>query len=277
MSSQDAGEVSLRFCRGRPSTRIRLRNDPLFPKRRPAKLGTTEKRTTSAQSTVRNRFPTIRKSFSLLRDRTMKTEFRACGTRARRSCRHCVRVRRKKGSLHLPDAVRRSSRLAQGAVLSAHGARTNGCFSRRWRPIRIRLDAPALLGQPALALRLLLSMLGESLGLHLAPQVRNAIEFFLATPGGPLGRMALFSNASGPRSHRSPNMFTLIGLGTGGAYLTACSYFFFPQIFPASFGHGWGAAPVYFEAAAVITTLVLPGAGPGMRARQRTAVQFARC
>ena len=71
--------------------------------------------------------------------------------------------------------------------------------------------------------------------------------------------------------NRSPNMFTLIGLGTGAAYLESVVATFSPRIFPASFRGTDGAAPVYFEAAAVITTLVLLGQVLELRARQRTS------
>src|ERR1700686_2900674 len=66
-------------------------------------------------------------------------------------------------------------------------------------------------------------------------------------------------------------MFTLIGLGTGAAYLESVVATFSPRIFPASFRGTDGAAPVYFEAAAVITTLVLLGQVLELRARQRTS------
>jgi Cu+-exporting ATPase len=114
-------------------------------------------------------------------------------------------------------------------------------------------------------------MLGESLGLHLAPQVLNAIEFFLATPVVLWGGWPFFERFWSSLVNRSPNMFTLIGLGTGAAYLDSVVATFFPQIFPASFRGMDGAAPVYFEAAAVITTLVLLGQVLELRARQRTS------
>jgi Cu+-exporting ATPase len=66
-------------------------------------------------------------------------------------------------------------------------------------------------------------------------------------------------------------MFTLIGLGTGAAYVESVVATFFPQVFPASFRGMGGAAPVYFEAAAVITTLVLLGQVLELLARQRTS------
>src|SRR2546429_1484682 len=66
-------------------------------------------------------------------------------------------------------------------------------------------------------------------------------------------------------------MFTLIGMGTGVAYLDSVVATFFPQVFPASFRNLGGRAPAYFEAAAVITTLVLLGQVLELRARQRTS------
>ncbi|OLC90967.1 MAG: copper-translocating P-type ATPase [Acidobacteria bacterium 13_1_40CM_4_58_4] len=118
---------------------------------------------------------------------------------------------------------------------------------------------------------LVLSMFGEMLGLRLAPSVRNAIEFFLATPVVLWGGWPFFERFWASLVNRSPNMFTLIGLGTGAAYLDSVLATFFPQIFPASFRSMDGAAPVYFEAAAVITTLVLLGQVLELRARQQTS------
>jgi len=69
-------------------------------------------------------------------------------------------------------------------------------------------------------------------------------------------------------------MFTLIGLGTGAAYLESVAATIFPAWFPKSFQEMSGAVPVYFEAAAVITTLVLLGQvmelGRARRRRERS-------
>jgi Cu+-exporting ATPase len=133
--------------------------------------------------------------------------------------------------------------------------------------MRLRFWVSAALSLPVL----LLSMLGESLGLHLTPTVRNGIEFLLATPVVLWGGRPFFERFWSSLVNRSPNMFTLIGLGTGAAYLDSVAATFFPQIFPASIRGMDGAAPVYFEAAAVITTLVLLGQVLELRARQRTS------
>jgi P-type Cu+ transporter len=124
----------------------------------------------------------------------------------------------------------------------------------------------------ALSLPLLvLAMLGDHLGLHLAPTLRNWIEFALATPVVLWGGLPFFYRFWDSLVHRSPNMFTLIGLGTGAAYLDSVVATAFPQIFSMSFRAMDGGAPVYFEAAAVITTLVLLGQVLELRARQQTS------
>ncbi|PYU11438.1 MAG: haloacid dehalogenase [Acidobacteria bacterium] len=118
---------------------------------------------------------------------------------------------------------------------------------------------------------LLLSMFGDALGLRMAHSVRNAIEFVLSTPVVLWGGWPFFERFWASLVNRSPNMFTLIGLGTGAAYVESVVATFFPRAFPVSFRGMKGAAPVYFEAAAVITTLVLLGQILELRARQRTS------
>src|SRR5216684_1649144 len=133
--------------------------------------------------------------------------------------------------------------------------------------MRLRFWISAALSLPLL----LLSMFGEALSVHLAPTVRNGLEFLLATPVVLWGGWPFFERFWGSLVNRSPNMFTLIGLGTGAAYLSSIFATFFPDLFPASFRDMHGAVPVYFEAAAVITTLVLLGQILELRARQRTS------
>jgi Cu+-exporting ATPase len=130
-----------------------------------------------------------------------------------------------------------------------------------------RFWASAALSAPLL----ILSMFGEMLGLHLAPNIRNIIELVLATPVVVWGGWPFFQRFWDSLVHRSPNMFTLIGLGTGAAYLDSLAATLFPQIFPASFRAMDGGVPVYYEAAAVITTLVLLGQVLELSARQKTS------
>jgi len=133
--------------------------------------------------------------------------------------------------------------------------------------MRLRFWFSAALSLPLL----LLSMFGESLGLHLAPNVLNGIELLLATPVVLWAGWPFFHRFWNSLVNRSPNMFTLIGLGTGAAYLNSLAATLFPQMFPSSFRDMRGAVPVYFEAAAVITTLVLLGQVLELRARQQTS------
>jgi Cu+-exporting ATPase len=124
----------------------------------------------------------------------------------------------------------------------------------------------------ALSLPLLvLSMFGEMLGLHLQAGTKNAIQLLLATPVVLWCGWPFFQRFWASLVNRSPNMFTLIGLGTGAAYLYSVAATLFPQLFPASFRDMPGGVVVYFEAAAVIITLVLLGQVLELRARQRTS------
>jgi Cu+-exporting ATPase len=118
---------------------------------------------------------------------------------------------------------------------------------------------------------LVLGILGEKLGLHLSGDVRNWIELLLATPVVLWGGWPFFERFWSSVSNRSSNMFTLIGLGTGAAFLDSVVATIFPQLFPASFREMDGSVPVYFEAAAVITTLVLLGQVLELRARAKTS------
>jgi len=116
-----------------------------------------------------------------------------------------------------------------------------------------------------------LGMFGKKLGLHLSGELCNWIELLLATPVVLWGGWPFFERFWSSLVNRSPNMFTLIGLGTGTAFLDSVVATIFPQLFPASFREMDGSVPVYFEAAAVITALVLLGQVLELRARAKTS------
>jgi P-type Cu+ transporter len=97
------------------------------------------------------------------------------------------------------------------------------------------------------------------------------IQFALATPVVIWGGWPFFMHASQSILNRSLNMFTLIGLGVTVAYVYSVSAILLPKIFPASFRDHMGNVPVYFEAAAVITTLVLLGQVLELKARSATS------
>lgn len=97
------------------------------------------------------------------------------------------------------------------------------------------------------------------------------IEFVLATPVVLWGGWPFFERGWQSVVNRHPNMFTLIALGTGVAYLYSLVAVLFPNLFPASFRDTDGNVDLYFEAAAVIITLVLMGQVMELRARSRTS------
>ena len=133
--------------------------------------------------------------------------------------------------------------------------------------MRRRFWVSAALSVPVLVL----SMLGDALGLQPPHGARNLIEFILATPVVLWGGWPFFQRFWASLVNRSPNMFTLIGLGTGAAYVESVTGTFFPQAVPLLVPDMPGTVPVYFESAAVITTLVLLGQVLELRARQRTS------
>ncbi|MGA8441309.1 MAG: heavy metal translocating P-type ATPase [Candidatus Sulfotelmatobacter sp.] len=97
------------------------------------------------------------------------------------------------------------------------------------------------------------------------------LELVLATPVVLWGGWPFFERFWTSLVNRSPNMFTLIGMGTGVAYGYSVIATSAPQIFPASLRGMGGYPDVYFEAAAAITTLVLLGQVMELRARSRTS------
>lgn len=100
---------------------------------------------------------------------------------------------------------------------------------------------------------------------------RLPIEALLATPVVLWAGFPFFQRFYASLQTMNLNMFTLIGMGTGAAYLYSLVALMAPSLFPASFRMADGAVPVYFEAAAVITVLVLLGQVLELRARDRTS------
>jgi Cu+-exporting ATPase len=128
----------------------------------------------------------------------------------------------------------------------------------------------------ALSLLLLLIAMSEMLPgnpiLRVAPKGSIIwIQLALATPVVMWGGWPFFARAWESIVNRSLNMFTLIGLGVTVAYVYSLIATLAPQIFPASFRDEIGNVPVYFEAAAVITTLALLGQMLELRARSATS------
>ncbi len=97
------------------------------------------------------------------------------------------------------------------------------------------------------------------------------IDLALATPVVVWGGWPFFERGWQSILHRSLNMFTLIAIGTGTAYVYSLAAALAPGVFPVSFRDHHGEVAVYFEVAAAITTLVLLGQVLELRARGRTS------
>ena len=128
----------------------------------------------------------------------------------------------------------------------------------------------------ALTLPLLAMMVSDllpSMPLHrlVGGQALNWIELVIATPAVLWCGWPFFVRMWESFVHKSLNMFSLIGIGTGAAYGYSIVATVLPGIFPASFRGPGGALPVYYEAAAVITVLVLLGQVLELKARGRTS------
>lgn len=138
----------------------------------------------------------------------------------------------------------------------------NALTRRLWIGIALSIPLVVLAMSPMIGIK-------EPFGLM--PKLRGWIEFVLGTPvvlwvGWPILRKFWLSLA-----HRALNMYTLIGLGVGLAYLFSLAAIFLPDLFPREFREHDGAVGTYFEAAAVIVTLVILGDVLQLRAMGQTS------
>ncbi len=141
--------------------------------------------------------------------------------------------------------------------------------SEEYRDMKRRFWIGLVLALPVLALE----MGGHLTGLHamLARQTSNWIQMALATPVVLWAGWPFFERAWLSIRNKSLNMFTLIAMGTGVAWAYSMIAALAPQIFPGAFRAADGSVAVYFEAAAVITVLVLLGQVLELRARETTS------
>ncbi len=123
------------------------------------------------------------------------------------------------------------------------------------------------------AIPLIILTMGGMLGLPvrdlLGHQTANYLEFMLATPIVLWVAWPFFQRGAASILNRSPNMWTLITLGVGAAYLYSLFATFLPGVFPESYRTGSGVG-TYFEAAVVIIALIFVGQVLELRARERT-------
>ena len=128
-----------------------------------------------------------------------------------------------------------------------------------------------------IALVLTLPIVVLDMGQHLSgrhwfdPYLSDLIQLALATPVVAWAGLPFFERGWQSVVTRNLNMFTLIALGTGVAWAYSLVAIAAPQLFPPAFRDAHGAVAVYFEAAAVITTLVLLGQVLELRARAKTS------
>ena len=131
--------------------------------------------------------------------------------------------------------------------------------------ISLTLTAPLLL------LAMSEMAMPESMKISLPPRWLSLMQLAFTAPVVLWGGWPFFQRGWASIVNRSPNMFTLISIGTGAAFLYSALAALSPGVLPGSFRGPHGEPPVYFEAAAVITTLVLLGQVLELRARSRTA------
>jgi Cu+-exporting ATPase len=138
-----------------------------------------------------------------------------------------------------------------------------------YEDMRRRFWVSVVLALPILALMISEVVPGQPLH-HSLGNALVWIEFALATPIVLWAGWPLFERAWASFVHRSPNMFTLIGIGAGAAYLYSVAATLVPRVFPDAFREANGQLAVYFEPAAFIVTLVLLGQVLELGARSRT-------
>ncbi len=139
------------------------------------------------------------------------------------------------------------------------------------RDLARRFWVSLLLTAPLFLMAMAHMLPGHSWLKAVPPDVFAWIQLVLATPVVLWGGWPFFRRGWASVVNRSLNMFTLIVVGTGVSYVYSTVAVLFPEIFPASFRGPGGQIAVYFEAAAVITTLVLLGQMLELRARSRAA------
>ncbi len=140
-----------------------------------------------------------------------------------------------------------------------------------YRDMMRRLIVCAVLTIPVFCIAMSDMLPLEGLRRFLDKPLFTWVEFALATPVVLWGAWPFFVRGARSIVHASPNMFTLISLGTGIAYLYSAVAAAAPGLFPDAFRDQQGDVAVYFEAAAMIITLVLVGQVMELRARRRTS------
>ncbi|PYV88683.1 MAG: cadmium-translocating P-type ATPase [Acidobacteria bacterium] len=157
-----------------------------------------------------------------------------------------------------------------GMALEPRTVTQTGQVNPELRDMTRRLWVSAALTLPLLAIAMFDMLPGMPLQ-HVFPGAGMPwIELLIATPVVLWGGLPFFQRGWASIVNRSTNMFTLIAIGTGAAYLYSFVATLAPSLFPSAMRSMNGFPPIYFEAAAAITTLVLLGQVLELRARSRT-------
>jgi Cu+-exporting ATPase len=158
-----------------------------------------------------------------------------------------------------------------GMALEPRTAVSNQEENPEFRDMQTRFWASTILTIPLLFIAMSHVFTARS-GMEInSPSYQKWIELILASPVVLWGGWPFFVRGWNSLINRSLNMFTLISLGVGVAYLYSLIATIFPRVFPMTFRDTHGNVAVYFEAAAVITSLVSLGQVLELRARSRTS------
>jgi Cu+-exporting ATPase len=157
-----------------------------------------------------------------------------------------------------------------GMALEPHGIPGAEGTSPELRDMTRRFVIGAVLAAPILVLEMGGHLNVPNLDHYVSMVASMWMEFALATPVVLWSGWPFFQRAWASIRNRSPNMFTLIALGVGASYSYSLAATFAPGLFPAVLRQDGGLVPVYYEAAAVITVLVLLGQVLELRAREKT-------
>ena len=157
-----------------------------------------------------------------------------------------------------------------GMALEPLAPRTDDSETAELIDMRRRFWISAALSIPLLVITMAGMFSGGPQGSGVSLPATGWIELLLATPVVLWAGRPFFVRAWQSVVNKSPNMFTLIGLGVTAAYLYSVVAQVFPHIFPQSFRSESGEVAVYFEAAAIIVTLVLLGQVLELKARSQT-------
>jgi Cu+-exporting ATPase len=157
-----------------------------------------------------------------------------------------------------------------GMTLEPLVATQHGDVSPELADMTRRMWIGAVFAAPVVILEMSGHVHGDGPRQYLSAALAMWVQFALATLVVLWAGWPLLQRGAASLRHRSLNMFSLIALGVGAAYLYSLAATLAPGLFPASLKQEGGLVPVYYEAAAVITVLVLLGQVLELRARERT-------